>query len=61
MGVTGYKVFRNSSAVGTTGGTMYQDNGLQAATKYSYFVKAYDAAGNTSASSNTVSATTKRK
>ena len=59
VGVTGYAVFRGSTQVGTvTSGTTYTDSGLTAATAYSYHVTAHDAAGNVSASSATVSATT---
>ncbi|WP_239615333.1 carbohydrate binding domain-containing protein [Cohnella mopanensis] len=59
IGVTGYEVFRNGTLVGTAAGTSYTDNGLTAATTYSYTVKAYDAATNRSAlSSPPASATT---
>jgi len=57
--VTGYKVNRNGSQVGSvTTGTSYQDTGLSASTPYSYTVSAYDAAGNNSSTSSAVSATT---
>ena len=64
VGVTGYEVWRyngttfvkiNSSAVS---GTTYLDLGLTPNTMYSYYVKAFDAAGNVSGNSNTVNATT---
>ncbi|MEK3883050.1 cellulose binding domain-containing protein [Paenibacillus sp. PL2-23] len=58
VAVTGYRVYRNSVQVGTTASTSYSDTGLNAATSYSYTVRAYDAAGNLSANSNTASATT---
>ena len=58
IGVTGYEVYRNSAKVATVTTTSYGDTGLSASTSYSYYVKAHDAAGNISASSNTVSATT---
>ena len=58
VAVTGYQVFRNGVQVGTPSGTTYSDTGLSASTAYSYTVKAVDAAGNTSANSNTASATT---
>jgi chitodextrinase len=58
VGVTGYKIYRNGSQVATTAGTSYQDTGLTASTSYTYAVAAYDAAGNTSAKSGTVNATT---
>ena len=55
-----YLVYRNGSLIGTTasGITSWQDTGLAPSTTYSYFVKAQDVAGNTSAQSLTVSATT---
>jgi hypothetical protein len=56
VGVTGYKVFRNGVLVGTSPVTSYQDTtGLLGDTAYSYAVSAYDAAGNTSATSPSVS------
>ena len=58
VGVTGYKVFRRGSQIGTTGSPSYQDTGLAASTSYSYTVAAYDAAGNVSAQSTSASATT---
>ena len=58
VGVAGYRVFRGSTQVATVTGTTYTDTGLTAATQYSYFVEAYDAAGNVSPASNTVSVTT---
>jgi chitodextrinase len=57
-GVTGYNVFRNGSQVGTSTTTSYSDTGLNASTTYTYAVAAYDAAGNVSVQSATVSATT---
>ncbi|MBO3744457.1 fibronectin type III domain-containing protein [Streptosporangiaceae bacterium NEAU-GS5] len=65
VGVTGYDVLR---APGTTGGTFavvgtatnatFTDTGLTANTTFRYQVRARDAAGNLSAVSNTVTATT---
>jgi chitodextrinase len=57
VGVTGYKVFRNGAQVGTTPNTSYQDTGLSGGTADSYTVAAYDAAGNTSAQSSSVTVT----
>ncbi len=57
-GVAGYRVYRNGVQVGTTAGRTYSDTGLLAATLYSYRVAAYDAAGNVSAQSAAISATT---
>jgi hypothetical protein len=58
VGVTGYNIYRNGTQVGTSATTSYNDTGLAASTSYSYTVKAYDAAGNVSAASNTATATT---
>jgi hypothetical protein len=58
VGVTGYEIFRGGSLVGTTPNTSYRDSGLSSSTAYSYYVKAYDAAGNRSVNSNTADATT---
>ena len=52
VGVTGYKVYRNASQVGTSASTSYTDTGLSPSTTYSYTVSAYDAAGNNSAQSS---------
>jgi hypothetical protein len=57
VGVTGYDVYRNGTAVAQTVGTTFTDTGLTNATTYGYAVAAYDAAGNVSAASATVSAT----
>jgi beta-glucanase (GH16 family)/fibronectin type 3 domain-containing protein len=60
VGVTGYTVYRGTTAVGTLGGTTttYTDSSLTPGTTYSYTVVASDAAGNKSAASTGVSATT---
>ena len=58
IAVTGYKVFRNGTQIGTSTAVSYSDTGLAASTAYSYTVAAYDAAGNTSAQSTSVSVTT---
>jgi len=52
VGVTGYRIRRNGSEVGTTAGTTYTDNALTPSTAYSYTVSAYDASGNESAESS---------
>jgi chitodextrinase len=51
VGVTGYKIYRNSVLIGTTNNTNFSDTGLQPVTNYSYAVVAYDAANNVSAPS----------
>jgi chitodextrinase len=58
VAVAGYRVYRNGVQVGTTATPGYSDTGLLAATLYSYRVAAYDAAGNVSAQSAAISATT---
>ncbi|MCB8964975.1 MAG: fibronectin type III domain-containing protein [Bacteroidales bacterium] len=58
VGVTGYNVYQNGSLIGTTASTSYSVSGLAAATTYSFYVKAFDAAGNVSAASSAVSVTT---
>jgi chitodextrinase len=58
VGVTGYKIFRNGTQVGTATTNSYSDTGLTASTQYSYTVAAYDAAGNNSAQSASANATT---
>jgi hypothetical protein len=58
VGVTGYRVLRNGTQVGTASGTSFTDTGLSPSTAYSYTVRAYDAAGNVSAASSAISVTT---
>jgi chitodextrinase len=57
-GVTGYKVYRNGIQIASPLTSSYSNTGLTASTQYTYTVSAYDAAGNTSAQSSSVSATT---
>ncbi|KRD45159.1 exoglucanase [Cellulomonas sp. Root930] len=58
VAVTGYNVYRGTTLVGTSTSTSYTVTGLTAATAYSFTVRAKDAAGNLSAASTAVSATT---
>ena len=58
VGVTGYQVFRNGQQIATTTTTSFSNTGLTPATTYPYAVRASDAAGNTSALTTAVSATT---
>ncbi|MEN2398597.1 endonuclease [Flavobacterium sp. MC2016-06] len=58
VGVTGYDVYANSVLKTTVTGTTATITGLTASTSYSIYVKARDAAGNTSASSSTIAVTT---
>ncbi len=58
VAVTGYKIFRGGTQVGTSATNSYSDTSLTASTAYAYTVSAYDAAGNNSAQTSIVSATT---
>lgn len=58
VAVSGYRVYRNGTLLGSTNAVTYSDTSIQPATAYSYNVVAVDGAGNVSAASNTVSATT---
>lgn len=58
VGVTGYRVRRGGTIVGTPAGTTFTDTGRSAGTQYSYTVSAIDAAGNESAPTAAVTATT---
>jgi endo-1,4-beta-xylanase len=65
VGVTGYQILRAPGAsggtftqVGTSTTTSFTNSGLTASTTYRFQVRAVDAAGNTSAVSNTVTAVT---
>src|SRR5205823_4437175 len=58
VGVTGYQIFRGGIQIATATTTTYSDVGLTASTTYTYAVKAMDAAGNVSAPSASVSAST---
>lgn len=58
VAVTGYEVYANSVLKTTVSSTTTTITGLTASTAYSIYVKAKDAVGNTSASSNTISVTT---
>jgi bacillolysin len=58
VGVTGYDVYQGAALKASVTGTTYAVTGLTAATAYTFSVKAKDAAGNISASSNVVNVTT---
>ena len=60
VGVTGYRIYRDGTQVGSVNGTTltYIDTGLARGT-YSYTVRAIDAAGNLSDPSKTESVTVK--
>lgn len=58
IGVAGYDIYKNGTYTATTTNTSYAATGLSAATTYSFYTKAKDAAGNVSTASNTINATT---
>ena len=60
FGVNGYDVYNGSMKINTSAvtGTAFTANNLNVNTTYSFTVKAFDAAGNVSIPSNTVTATT---
>ncbi|UKS30495.1 DNRLRE domain-containing protein [Paenibacillus sp. HWE-109] len=58
VAVTGYEVYRNGTLITSVAGISAMDTGLSSSTTYSYYIKAKDAAGNASAQSSTITATT---
>jgi len=58
IGVTGYDIYQNGVLKGSSTTASYNVTGLTAATTYTFYVKAKDAAGNVSAASSTISVTT---
>jgi fibronectin type III domain protein len=58
VGVVGYDVYVDDVALTSTTATSFQHTGLTAGTTYTFRVSAYDAAGNNSALTTPVSATT---
>ncbi len=58
VGVTGYEIFLDGSSIGNVASTSATVTGLLENTSYDFNVRAFDAAGNTSALSNTATATT---
>jgi chitodextrinase len=58
VGVTGYNIYRDNVLVATSSTNSFVNTGLTASTSYTFYVRAYDAAGNVSTQSNIVSATT---
>jgi hypothetical protein len=61
VGVAGYQILRNNVAVASPTGTAYTDGGLTPGTSYNYTVQARDAAGNLSAVSPALVASTMNK
>ncbi|QNE23145.1 cellulase family glycosylhydrolase [Kribbella qitaiheensis] len=57
-GIAGYEVYRGTTLVGTSAITSYTATGLTPSATYSFTVRARDVAGNVSASSAAVTATT---
>jgi chitodextrinase len=51
-GADGYEILRDGNLITTTTGTTFTDTGLSASTTYSYTVRAFNSAGNSSASSS---------
>src|SRR5207302_1390771 len=58
MGVSGYRVYRGGTQIGTPSTTSFTHTSVSASTTHSYTVPAYAAAGNVSAQSSPASATT---
>ena len=58
VGVIGYRIYRAGTLLGSSSAPSYTATGLTSATLYSFTVAAYDAAGNSSTQSASVSATT---
>lgn len=58
IGVTGYEVWRNGVKITTITGTSFKDSTAAPSTNYAYAVVAFDAAGNHSPISNTVTVET---
>lgn len=58
IGVAGYNVYRDGAKVATSPYPVFSDTGLAATTQYCYAVEAFDGAGNTSAKTAPVCATT---
>jgi chitodextrinase len=58
VGVSGYRIYRDGTQIGSTANITYQDAGLSPSTTYSYTVSAFDAAGNESGQSTASQATT---
>ncbi|MGB7161260.1 MAG: fibronectin type III domain-containing protein, partial [Tepidisphaeraceae bacterium] len=60
VGVAGYDIYRGGQKIATVSGstTSYTDTGLNPSTAYLYTMRAFDAAGNVSSSSNSDTGTT---
>lgn len=58
VGVAFYEIYRDGIKIGTTSKTSYTDTGLEPGIKYTYYVKALDAAGNVSGPSTGITVKT---
>lgn len=58
IGVTGYKIYRGGTLIGSTGTTEYVDNDVSVNTAYTYTVSAYDLEENESEQSESVEVNT---
>ena len=58
VGVIGYQIYRDNAQIGTSSSTSYSDTGVQPNSTHSYFVVAFDGAGNLSTTSNATTVTT---
>jgi hypothetical protein len=58
VAVTGYDVYQGASLIGSTASTSYTVTSLSPSTTYTFSIRAKDAAGNVSSSSNSVNVTT---
>lgn len=58
VGVTGYKIYRNGTQIGTSATNLFIDDTASPTTAYNYTVSSYDAAGNESAQSSPQAVTT---
>ncbi|WP_442266241.1 endonuclease [Tenacibaculum sp. ZS6-P6] len=58
IAVSGYRIYRNGAQIATSSNPNYTATALSSGTTYSFYVSAYDAAGNISGNSNTVTITT---
>ena len=57
IGVAGYRIYRDGALVGTAANTTYTTTVGGRRTPVTYYVRAFDAAGNESGASNSVSLT----
>lgn len=57
-GVSGYRIYRNNTLIKIKSGRTYADKSVKSGKTYTYYVRAYDAAGNISSRSNLLRVTT---